>query len=1198
MRNLAAGLLAVAGATLAAAPAQAQSASDLIPPDLMRMLESRGTPSLPGSGSAGGTLSPSTTTIDPVMPSLRRPPSRLEQQYSQRAGQQLLLFGYDAFGVARPLTDVVSGGVQDSYVLGIGDALVVNLRGEQSARLDVTVDREGNVVLPDLAPIPAAGRSFGEFRQALADEVARIRQGATAYVSLSQTRQLSLLVLGAVASPGTIRPTAFASVVDALALAGGILPEGTLRNIAIARGQSVVPVDLYGLLAATSDPVPLGLVEGDRIVVPPIGATVAVAGEVKRPGIYELAPGQDSMTLGSLVEMAGGGLTRSRYRYEVLRIRGDGRTELQRIGSLDEAILRDGEILFVRPSVDDTVSRVTLVGAVKIPGEYSLASSRSMRGLIRDLRDLDANPYLPMAVIERPDPATGVGRYIPVDLRAVFSGGANVTLKDRDRVIVLSLADVEFLSSRMVLEALQLKGAQPNHLAQEVQTNLALQRARESGLLQGGADVDLALGAGSLAGQSLAQGQAQGQGQGQATSQTPGIDAYGRLVGVAPSLTDSTVSGVGSTILNQQSSLEDQRAIGALGPVAPSALSPAAAACQGVAFLARNVRSRPQGSLDMGQLAVAASSLGQIDLPCPTIFMQQPALLTYLMEHSVLVRGAVLRPGIYPIASEAAVQGAVEIARGGVAAGGAAGVEVLEAGGRNMSLASVDPSGVVHVVQESVTLVGSVLYPGSRPLQSAQTVRALIGDPRLLKEGTYLPLGLLLRRSAAGDRSVTPIPLGRVLSGRVDFRLQPGDIVKIFNGEEVRALLSTQAAGAGTTGGQVMASADAAGAMAVGPMAGAGGGPLGGGPGGGGDGGVTPGDLVDPLVLGGILASYAVEISGEVRLPGRYPLVPGTSVDELVQAAGGFAASADLARVEVTRFVRDPQTNTLESRRELIDFRPGGLERILLSSSDLVMVPAVATDRGAGSIEIAGEVVRPGRFSFVRGERLSSVLARAGGLTDVAYPYGAVFQRRSAQQFERQARERSAQDINRSLAQAMTESSARSKDQQLSPEQINVVRNLANDLRQAPVLGRIVVEVDPRVLAARPDLDILVEEGDTVFIPRRPTNVTVSGEVLNAGSLPFRPEWAVDDYIEAAGGLNRSADDGRIFILMPNGLARPENRSMWSTSSVPIPPGATIIVPLDPAPFDFLQSVRDVSTVLGQIAVTAASLSVISTRGD
>ena len=166
------------------------------------------------------------------------------------------------------------------------------------------------------------------------------------------------------------------------------------------------------------------------------------------------------------------------------------------------------------------------------------------------------------------------------------------------------------------------------------------------------------------------------------------------------------------------------------------------------------------------------------------------------------------------------------------------------------------------------------------------------------------------------------------------------------------------------------------------------------------------------------------------------------------------------------------------------------------------------------------------------------------------------------------------------------------EDESKAPDttQITLARDLAAELRQVEAVGRITVEADPGVLVTEPELDILLEPGDRIFIPKRPLTVRVNGEVLSPASLQFRKDKDPRDYIAEAGNYTYHADKNRVFVLYPDGSAQPLLVNAWNHTATFIPPGSTIVVPRDPKPFDFIQSARDISQILSNLAITGIFL--------
>jgi protein involved in polysaccharide export with SLBB domain len=139
----------------------------------------------------------------------------------------------------------------------------------------------------------------------------------------------------------------------------------------------------------------------------------------------------------------------------------------------------------------------------------------------------------------------------------------------------------------------------------------------------------------------------------------------------------------------------------------------------------------------------------------------------------------------------------------------------------------------------------------------------------------------------------------------------------------------------------------------------------------------------------------------------------------------------------------------------------------------------------------------------------------------------------------------------------------------------------------------MVVNLDTLALKTDPIINFKVQNGDELYIPRRPSSVSIVGEVLNSASVGFNPDLSVDEYIALAGGLKDSADEDRIFIILPDGKSQLVKQSIFG-SSKEVMPGSTIVISRDPRPFDAISLTQIVTPILADLATSAAAIAAIS----
>lgn len=339
------------------------------------------------------------------------------------------------------------------------------------------------------------------------------------------------------------------------------------------------------------------------------------------------------------------------------------------------------------------------------------------------------------------------------------------------------------------------------------------------------------------------------------------------------------------------------------------------------------------------------------------------------------------------------------------------------------------------------------------------------------------------------------------------------------------------------------------------------------------------------------LLENAIALRGEVRDPGILPIPEELPLDIALRSRGGLTRAADLGGIEINKLEQgDKQTKVVRERIA----SSAVLGEIVLQPGHIVQVRKRATEQDRGLVRVSGELSHPGAYEIRKGEKLSELLARAGGLTQFAYPQGTVFLRPSVKEEKRQYYAKAANDIMQNALFALSRDRADGGGQSASAT--SGILQIAEQIKATDPIGRMVVESDPTVLQVRPELDVMLQPGDEIIIPRRPSNILVMGEVLNPGAVQFVSGKKADDYIREAGGLNQFADEDYIIAVYPNGRAEPIKLSSWNFTPTLLPPGSAIYVAREPITTTKIDILKLTMQIVKDLALTAASLSVIGNK--
>jgi protein involved in polysaccharide export with SLBB domain len=311
-------------------------------------------------------------------------------------------------------------------------------------------------------------------------------------------------------------------------------------------------------------------------------------------------------------------------------------------------------------------------------------------------------------------------------------------------------------------------------------------------------------------------------------------------------------------------------------------------------------------------------------------------------------------------------------------------------------------------------------------------------------------------------------------------------------------------------------------------------------------------------------------ISGSVMFPGTYPVANKIKLKDFVEVAGLITSKAS-SDVILTRslnendilFKSTPEAFKLDSLTE---------NETIITGEFYVEVPKAINTAVNGFINLSGEFLVPGDYPFSRSDNLEEIMQRAGGISDTAYPLGAVLERKSIK-----AQEKASNNILAGQLEASVLTLAQSDIQGVG-DQIKAVLGFAQQLRNLPTTGRMTINIMDT------DDNFYLQDGDKLMVPKRPSHVSVIGAVQRTTVANYNKNKTYKDYIMSAGGLTKMADTRKAYLLLPNG----ESRLLDINTVIPV--GSVVIIPPKIDKLSVLGLTDIVSRVLGNIATSILAI--------
>ncbi len=582
----------------------------------------------------------------------------------------------------------------------------------------------------------------------------------------------------------------------------------------------------------------------------------------------------------------------------------------------------------------------------------------------------------------------------------------------------------------------------------------------------------------------------------------------------------------------------------------------------------RDIQVKRQGAIvrrvDLYDLLLRGDTSNDVKLlPGDVIFIPP-------LGSTVAIDGEVRRPAIYELRGDAQVADALQLAGGLTAEADApratlarvddnrrrvvVDVDLDNGSGRATLLRNGDLLRVSRIrpdLDSGVSVQGHVHSPGAYAWREGLRLTDVVASVDDLKPNADLGY-LLIRRELPPDRRIVVLSadLSRALrerGGPSDVRLSPRDKISVFDLESGREREISR--------------------------------------------------LLEELRLQSRLdrPTAIVRVGGRVKVPGEYPLEPNMTVSDLIRAGGNLSDAAYGGKAELTRYIvvdgEARRTDLIEIDLSKVLMGDAGAD-VALQPFDYLSVKEIPEWNAQQEVVVKGEVKFPGTYPIKRGETLRSLLARAGGLTDLAFPEGSVFLRDDLREREQRQLDVLTKRLQTDIATMSLAAAA--ANQQGAAQASNVGQTLLSQLKASKAVGRLVIDLD-RIASDNSTGavgDIVLQDGDELMIPKRSQEVTVIGEVQNATSHLFRTGLSRDDYVGLSGGTTRKADEKRVYVVRANGSVVSSENSRWfrRNSAVSVKPGDTVVVPLDTERLPTLPLWQAITQIIYNLAIAAAAV--------
>lgn len=349
----------------------------------------------------------------------------------------------------------------------------------------------------------------------------------------------------------------------------------------------------------------------------------------------------------------------------------------------------------------------------------------------------------------------------------------------------------------------------------------------------------------------------------------------------------------------------------------------------------------------------------------------------------------------------------------------------------------------------------------------------------------------------------------------------------------------------------------------------------------------------------------SVTITGEVKMPGVYPLIQNITLKDLIFKARGFTELASTDSIELIRPIKNQDSLLVSNRKSFVlkfaldkdlNFKKG-MGDILLENGDQVVVRSISGFEGLRMVTVDGEVIHPGSYNITsKSERISDVIRRAGGFTHYAYPLGAYLIRteklNAVEQklnkiIEENSKEQLGDKANKNVDVKMLKETGTNSIQNLDSLKKNLsgANSVKKIFTQEGIVGINLTEI---MNNPGGKYDLILEEGDIINVPRELQTVRVLGKVLFPTYVYYDQNLKFKDYISNAGGFSQNANRSKAFVIYPNGTAKSTRNVLGILVYPNVKPGSRIVIPEIPIELKNNLTPGEIISIMSSVSSVAA----------